>query len=327
MSEENNEIQASSTMTTQLFGLDGVEVSRIALGCMGLAGTWNPAEVDDAKRHRAIASFETALEAGITFYDHADIYGGTACESIFKDCLAAVPGCREQIFIATKVGIRPGYYDHSPDYIRTSIEGSLTRMGIDYVDLYQLHRPDPLTHPAETAEVLDELVAEGKIRMVGVSNYYPQQTLALQTYLQAPIVSNQIAISLLHTPPIYEGREGQGGDGVLDQCMAMGITPLAYSPVGGGWLSGKREVPADHPQRERIERILAALQEMGPVYGDATPTQLAVAWLLRHPAQIIPLVGSNNPEHIREMAGAASIDLSRTDWYKLWVASRGVRVP
>ena len=317
----------TATMPTQEFGPEKIPVSRIALGCMGLAGTWNPAEVGPENRKRAIASFEAALEAGITFYDHADIYGGTACESIFKDCLQAVPGSRERIYIATKVGIRSGYYDHSPEHIRQSVEGSLGRMGIDCIDLYQLHRPDPLGHPAQTAEVLDGLIAEGKIRAVGVSNYYPQQTLALQKYLQAPIVSNQIALSLLHLPPIYEGREGQGGDGVLDQCEQLGITPLAYSPVGGGWLSGRRDVPADNPNRERIERVLAALRELAPAYNDATPTQLALAWLLRHPAQIIPLVGSNKPEHIHEAAGAANIELSRTDWYKLWVASRGQRVP
>jgi predicted oxidoreductase len=317
----------TATMPTQLFGPDKTPVSRIALGCMGLAGTWNPAEVGPEHRKRAIASFETALDVGITFYDHADIYGGTACESIFKDCLAAVPGSRERIFIATKVGIRSGYYDHSPAHIRQSIEGSLSRMGIDYVDLYQLHRPDPLSDPRETAETLDALVREGKVKSVGVSNYYPQQTLALRQYLQAPIVSNQIAISLMQLPPIYEGREGQGGDGVLDQCEEFAITPLAYSPVGGGWLSGRREVAADNPNREKIERIQAAFAELSPAYGDATPTQLAIAWLLRHPAQIIPLVGSNNPEHIREMAGAAQIELSRTDWYKLWVAARGSRVP
>lgn len=317
----------SATMPTQEFGPGKIPVSRIALGCMGLAGTWNPAEVGPENRKRAIASFEAALEAGITFYDHADIYGGTACESIFKDCLQAVPGSRERIFIATKVGIRSGYYDHSPEHIRQSVEGSLQRMGIDFIDLYQLHRPDPLGHPAQTAEVLDKLIAEGKIKAVGVSNYYPQQTLALQKYLQAPIVSNQIALSLLHLPPIYEGREGQGGDGVLDQCEQLNMTPLAYSPVGGGWLSGRRDVPADHPNQERIERVLAALRELAPVYNNATPTQLALAWLLRHPAQIIPLVGSNKPEHIHEAVGAASIELSRTDWYKLWVAARGQRVP
>jgi predicted oxidoreductase len=300
---------------------------------MGLAGTWNPAEVGPEHRKRAIASFETSLEVGITFYDHADIYGGTACESIFKDCLAAVPGSRERIFIATKVGIRSGYYEHTAEYIEKSIRGSLDRMGIDYVDLYQLHRPDPLTHPAETAEALDKLVEQGLVRYIGVSNYYPHQTLALKRYLKAPIVSNQISISLLRLDPIYEGAAGgagsvdSAGDGVLDQCLELGITPLAYSPVGGGWLSGHRTIPDSHGRKAQIERTLAALKEVGVAHGGATPTQVAIAWLLRHPANIVPLVGSNNPDHIREAAGAAQINLSRTDWYKLWVAARGERVP
>jgi predicted oxidoreductase len=324
-----------TTLPTQPFGPNQVPVSRIALGCMGLAGTWNPADVGPENRRKAIAAFEAALNAGITFYDHADIYGGTACESIFKDCLQAVPGSREKIFIATKVGIRSGHYDHSPSYIKESLHNSLSRMGIDSVDLYQLHRPDPLSHPAETAIVLDELVAQGLIKSVGVSNYYPHQTLALKQYLKAPIVSNQIAISLLRLDPIYEGAAGgratsdaatcDAGDGVLDQCLALGLTPLAYSPLGGGWLSGHREVAAD--TAPAVERTLKALREMGPVYGNATPGQLALAWLLAHPAKIIPLVGSNNPEHIQEAVGAASITLSRTDWYKLWVAARGVHVP
>ncbi len=322
-------------MLMQPFGPASVPVSRIALGCMGLAGTWNPAEVGPEHRRKAIAAFEAALEAGITFYDHADIYGGTACESIFKDCLEAVPGSREKIFIATKVGIRRGFYDHSASYIRESLHGSLSRLGVNSVELYQLHRPDPLSHPAETAEVLDALVAEGLIKYVGVSNYYPHQTLVLQKYLQAPIVSNQIAISLLRLDPIYEGAAGgkatseaagaDSGDGVLDQCLELNITPLAYSPLGGGWLSGRRDVPAD--ASPAIARTLAALVEMAPAYNDATPGQLALAWLLAHPAKIIPLVGSNSPEHIREAADAAAITLSRTDWYKLWTAARGVAVP
>jgi len=325
-----------SQMPTQPFGPEQTPVSRIALGCMGLAGTWNPAEVGPDNKRKAIASFEAALDAGITFYDHADIYGGTACESIFKDCLEAVPGSRDKIFIATKVGIRGGYYEHSPDYIRQSIRGSLGRMGIDSVDLYQLHRPDPLSHPAETAAVLDELVEQGLVKTVGVSNYYPHQTLALQKYLAAPIVSNQISISLLRLDPIYEGAAGgraqsenatcDAGDGVLDQCLELGITPLAYSPVGGGWLSGRRDAPDDDGHKN-IRRTLDALRDMGKEYGGATPTQMAVAWLLAHPAKIIPLVGSNNPDHIREAADAARLQLSRTDWYKLWVAARGQRVP
>ena len=324
-----------TTLPTQPFGPNATPVSRIALGCMGLAGTWNPAEVGPEHKRKAIAAFEAALEAGITFYDHADIYGSTACESIFKECLAAVPGSREKIFIATKVGIRSGYYDHSAEYVRSSLRGSLARMGIDYADLYQLHRPDPLTHPAETAAVLDDMVAEGLIKTVGISNYYPQQTLALQKYLKAPIVSNQISISLLHLDPIYEGAAGgtatseaatcDAGDGVLDQCLELGITPLSYSPLGGGWLSGRREVADD--TNPAVKRTLDALREMAPAYGSATPGQLALAWLLAHPAKIIPLVGSNDPAHIHEAAGAANITLSRTDWYKLWTAARGARVP
>ncbi len=322
-----------TTLPEQALGATDVRVSRIALGCMGLAGTWNPAEVGDAHRRKAIAAFESALEAGITFFDHADIYGGGACESIFQDCLRAVPGSREKIVIATKCGIRSGYYDHSPEHIRASIRISLDRMGIDYVDLYQIHRPDPLSHPRETAKVLDELVAQGLVRQIGVSNYYPEQTAALQEYLNAPIVSNQISISLLRLDPIYEGTAGgpgsggERGDGVLDQCLRHDITPLAYSPVGGGWLSGRRTVPDDNGRKEAIERTVTALREMSDAYNGATPTQLSLAWLLRHPANIVPLVGSNNPEHIREAAGAASIELSRTDWYKLWVAARGQGVP
>ncbi len=322
-----------STLPEQTLGANGPRVSRIALGCMGLAGTWNPAEVGPENRKKAISAFEAALDAGINFFDHADIYGGTACESIFKDCLAAVPGSREKIVIATKFGIRSGYFDHSPEHIKNSIRGSLDRMGIEYVDVYQIHRPDPLSHPEETAAALDALVDEGLVRHVGVSNYYPHQTLALKKYLRAPLVSNQIAISLLRLDPIYEGQAGPsrptgpGGDGVLDQCLEMKITPLAYSPVGGGWLSGRREVPADHKNRETIERTVSALREMGDTYNGATPTQLALAWLLRHSAGIVPLVGSNNPEHIREAAGAVSLELSRTDWYKLWIAARGEGVP
>ena len=172
--------------------------------------------------------------------------------------------------------------------------------------------------------MLDDLVAEGLIKSVGISNYYPQQTLALKKFLKAPIVSNQIAISLLRLDPIYEGAAGGNGDGVLDQSLELGITPLAYSPLGGGWLSGRRDLKDASPA---AQRTLAALAELSPLYNDATPVQLALAWLLAHPSKIIPLVGSNNPAHIREAAGAAAITLSRTDWYKLWVAARGNAVP
>jgi len=288
---------------------------------MSLTGTWNPAEVGPEQRRRAVAAFEAAVEAGITFFDHADIYGGGSCEEVFKECLAAVPGIRERIIIATKGAIRKGYYEASGPYLEACVERSLTRMGIDYIDLYQIHRPDPLTHPAETAAVLNGLLRRGLIRSVGVSNYYPEQLRALQRFLDVPIRSNQIEISLARLDSLYEGLSG--GDGTLDQCMALGMTPLAWSPIGGGKLFGTRQHPAGP---ERAAAIRAELARLVPSY-NATPVQLALAWLLAHPAGIIPLIGSANPEHIHEAAGAAHINLKREDWYALWVAAWGHAVP
>jgi predicted oxidoreductase len=313
--------EAPEALPQQAIGGDGPRVARIGLGCMGLSGTWNPSEVGPEHRRRAIAAFEAALEAGITLYDHADIYGGGSCESVFKDCLQAVPGARERIIIATKGGIRRGHYNLGEPYLTACVERSLERMGIEYIDLYQVHRPDPLTHPAETARALNGLLRRGLIRAVGVSNYYPEQVRALQRYLEAPIRSNQIEISLARLDPIYEGLDG--GDGTLDQCMALGMTPLAWSPLGQGILTGAKPHPAG---AERAVGLRAALEQMAEHY-NASYLQVALAWLLAHPAGIIPLVGSNKPDHIREAAGAAAITLAREDWYALWVAAWGRNVP
>jgi predicted oxidoreductase len=287
---------------------------------MGMAGTWNPAEVDSAKIDAAVAAFKAALDAGINFFDHADIYGGTACESIFKNCLAAVPGAREKIVIATKCGIRSGFYELDADYIRRSIDGSLNRMGLDYVDIYQMHRPDPFTHPRETAKGLKAVLAEGLVKHIGVSNYFPEQIRALQAYLDgAELISNQISISLGRLEPIYEGELPWLGSGILDFQMSQDITPLAYSPLWKGWLSGKRDVPADQPA---LAATVAELKVQAEAK-NATSGQVALAWLLAHPAGIIPLIGSNNPAHIAEGAGAVNVPMPRQDWYKLWTAARG----
>ncbi len=318
----------NETLLRQAIGRDGPRVARIALGCMGLTGTWNPAEVGPEHRRRAIAAFEAALDAGITLYDHADIYGGGSCEEVFKDCLAAVPGARERIVIATKGGIvlGQGHYNLTAPYITECVERSLRRMGIDYIDLYQLHRPDPLTHPAETAGALNDLLRRGVIRAVGVSNYYPEQVRALQRYLDAPLRGNQIEISLTRLDPLYEGwddGDGMPGDGVLDQCMATGMTPLAWSPLGNGVLVRRDDSSDDTPQLQALRAELAAQAERY----NGTPAQIALAWLLAHPAGIIPLVGSANPDHIREAAGAARLALAREDWYRLWTAAWGRDVP
>jgi predicted oxidoreductase len=316
-------------MTKQTLGKTGLEISRVALGCMGLAGTWNPADVGADNIKRAIETFEAALESGITFYDHADIYGATACESVFRECLGAVPGSREKIVIATKCGIRSGHYNLTKAHIEASIEGSLERMGVEFVDLYQMHRPDPLTHPRETAAGLRSVIERGLVRYVGVSNYYPEQVRALQTYLEEiPIVSNQIEISLMRLDPIYEGWMAAGalGDGTLDQCMALGMTPLAYSPLGRAVFSNARELPDDDPKKPGLEATRTKLATLAEKY-QATPGQIALAWLLAHPAGIVPLVGSNNPEHVREAAQSAELTITREEWYGLWSAAWGRGVP
>lgn len=295
----------------------------VALGCMGLTGTWDPAEMNAGREQRAVAAFEAALAAGITLYDHADIYGGGTCEAVFKACLQAVPGAREEIQIATKGGIRSGHYNLSAPYLRECIERSLSRMGIEYIDIYQVHRPDPFTHPAETAHALNAALREEKILSVGVSNYYPEQVRALQRYLDAPIVSNQIAISLERLDPIYEGLDsgkGRAGDGTLDQCMALGMTPLAYSPLGGGALA------RGEAKTERGQKVQEQLKAFAGKY-ERTPTQIALGWLLSHPSGILPLVGSANPEHIREAAAAADLRLEREDWFTLWTTAWGRNAP
>jgi predicted oxidoreductase len=188
-----------------------------------------------------------------------------------------------------------------------------------------MHRPDPLAHPSETAAALRKLVSEGLVRHVGVSNYYPEQVRALATYMEGiPLVSNQISISLMRLDPIYEGMDG--GDGTLDQCMALNMSPLAYSPLAKNILNSTEPAPDDHPQKAKIDAIRTELKKQGEKYG-ATPGQIAIAWLLAHPAGIVPLVGSNTPTHIAEAAKAAEIELEREDWYKLWSAAWGRNVP
>jgi predicted oxidoreductase len=204
-------------------------------------------------------------------------------------------------------------------------------MGIDTIDLYQLHRPDPLTHPRETALALNAALKSGHIRAVGVSNFFPEQTRALQAYLDTPIVSNQFEINALRLVPFYEGWEvpkyggysngvGSVGDGLLDQCMAQDIVPLAYSPLARATLA--KSDSNDGRERD-VQDTLGTLAQKY----DVTRTQVALAWLLSHPAGIIPIVGSSNPAHIFEAAQRNDLRLEREEWYAVWKASWGRNVP
>jgi predicted oxidoreductase len=303
----------------------------LALGCMGMSGTWNADDLTPERTRKAIEAFEAALIAGITLFDHADIYGAGTCEEVFKSCLEAHPEARENIQIWSKGAIGKGVFNESSDYLRDALEGSLKRLGVEYLDLYQLHRPDMLTHPADTAKFCNEAISSGKIKAIGVSNYFPEQTRALQKYLDTPIVSNQFEINALRLVPFYEGWTmpkyggysgdvGVVGDGLLDFCMAESITPLAYAPLGKGVLS------KNDSKDGREKDVQDAIGELAQKY-EATRGQIALAWLRTHPSGIIPVVGSNNPSHIFEAAQKSDLRLERDEWYRVFKASWGRNMP
>jgi len=290
-------------------------------------GCWRIAETDTHAEEVGWPALIAAVEAGYTLFDHADIYCGGRSESLFGKFLREMPDLRERITIATKCGIRPAgmpnadapyRYDLSADYIIESCEGSLGRLGIETIDIYQLHRPDYLLNPAEVAEAFDKLRTAGKVREFGVSNFRPSQVAALQSALSFRLVMNQVEISLACLAPLE--------DGTLDQCLAERITPLAWSPLGGGLLGGgaRKLLPAQ--EAYDVERINVALDETARELG-CTRAVVALAWLLKHPAGIVPIVGSTDPARIREAAWTPNIELSRDQWYRLLAAARPTRLP
>jgi predicted oxidoreductase len=258
-----------------------------------------------------------ALDAGITFLDTADIYGfdgaggiGDA-EALLGEVLAAEPGLRGQMVLATKGGILPPLpYDQSADYLRKAINDSLTRLKVDHVDLWQIHRPDILAHPQEVARVLDDAVASGKVRSLGVSNFTTAQTAALNHFLGHKLVSTQPEISPLRITCFENGE--------LDQAMMLGLTPMAWSPLGGGLLTA--------PETPRDKAVAAALDTAAQAQG-VSRTVAAYSWLMAHPAGIIPIIGSQNAGRIAEGTAALSVRWTRQDWYAVLIAARGERLP
>ncbi len=309
-------------METVRIGQTGFHASKLAYGCMRIAGTWNPNDIDSNRREAAHKAVLAAYEAGYTLFDHADIYCAGACESLYGEVLDQVPSMRRECLVATKCGIRwqgdpnpdaPHRYDFSRKHILWSCEQSLRRLRVETIDIYQLHRPDVLMDPDEVAEAFLELHASGKVRAFGVSNFPPSMVSALQSALPFPIVVNQVEI--------HPGRLDCFVDGTLDQCLEMGITPLAWSPVGGGLFAEGGAVRPDDPRREGLEKLLAELDRLAGIHG-VTRTEATLAWLMRHPSKIVPIVGSTKPERIRQAAKAAEIEVSREDWYRVYVAAR-----
>nr|WP_310523280.1 aldo/keto reductase [Polymorphobacter sp.] len=279
---------------------------------------------DDVKAARS--KVEAALAAGINFFDTADIYGPDndepfgASELLLGRVFAEAPGLRNQIVLASKGGISMGVpYDSSPGYLRSAVEASLTRLGVEHLDLWQIHRPDMLAHPAETAGTLDAMVAEGKIGAVGVSNHTPGQTSALARYLRAGVVSTQPEFSVLATAPLF--------DGTLDRAMKHGLSVMAWSPLGQGRLGDGDPRPGRRVAADlRIARVKSALHEHGAKYGVGVAAA-AYAWIMAHPAGIIPIVGTQHEARIAESADAYKVRFTRAEWYAVLTASLGESLP
>jgi predicted oxidoreductase len=266
----------------------------------------------------AQARVEAALAAGVTLLDTADIYGLDAgafgmAEDLLGKVLASAPHLRERFVLASKGGITPGTpYDSSAAYLASAVEASLRRMGVDQIDLYQIHRPDILTHPSEVAQTLTALREAGKIGEVGVSNYTIGQVAALQAYLPFPIAAIQIELSPLAIEAFSDGR--------LDQAMERQMAVLAWSPLAQGRLGDGDTSDA------RALAVRAALDDIAKAKG-ASRTVIAYAWLMAHPARPIPIVGSQQPARIAEAATALSVQLSRREWYAVLTAARGEPLP
>jgi len=292
-------------------GRTGLRAFPLAYGCWRFAGT-------DVRRGRE--KIEAAREIGIDLFDHADIYGGEgAAEELFGRVLADAPGLRDGMLIATKCGIVPGVpYDSSRAHILRSCEGSLRRLQVETIDLYQIHRPDFLGHPHEIAAAFDQLRREGKIREMGVSNYTASQFEALQAALPFPLATHQPELSCWHLAALR--------DGVLDQCLQHRVTPLAWSPLARGLLGLEPAAARAEPQGERLAGLIACLDEIAAREG-VPRTAVALAFVLVHPAGAIPILGTQNPVRIRESAAALRVGLTRQDWYRIVVASQGEALP
>ena len=295
---------------TRMLGSSGIKVSPIAWGMWRL--TEGGRSAGDAAK-----LVHTALDSGITFLDTADIYGfdgaggfGDA-EVLLGEVLAADPSLRGRMVLATKGGILPPLpYDQSAAYLRKAIDDSLHRLKVESVDLWQIHRPDILSHPQEVARVLDDAVASGKIKALGVSNFTVHQTAALNHFLGNKLVSTQPEVSPLRIDCFENGE--------LDQAMMLGLTPLAWSPLGGGRLAA--------PESARDKAVAAALDVVAQAHG-VSRTIAAYSWLMAHPAGIIPIIGSQNAGRIAEGAQALTVRWTRAEWYAVLVAARGVPLP
>lgn len=301
-------------MNMQEIGQTGVEASRVALGVMRFAGL-SPAD--------ATASIAAALEAGIDFFDSADIYGGGKSSEVLGAALKELGVPREEVVLQIKAGIVPGErYDFSRAHLEAALDAELKRLQTDYVDFFLLHRPDPLLDIDELSETLGAMVESGKVRHLGVSNMNPWQIDLVQAAIDVPLEVNQLQFGLGHTQLISSGLHvnmdddtaAERGTGLIECARLYGMTIQAWSPYQFGTFAGCFIGHPDFPE------LNAALAEVADEVG-STPTAVATAWILRHPAEMQVICGSTSPAHIREAAAGADIELTRVQWWKLYRAA------
>ncbi len=295
-----------------------LKASEVSLGCMRIA---------DMAKSDISTLLNTALDAGINFFDHADVYGGGKSESNFAESLGMNAQVREKMIIQTKCGIRKGSFDFSKEHILEAVDGSLKRLQTDYLDVLLLHRPDALVEPEEVAEAFTTLETSGKVKYFGVSNQNPMQIELLKKSVKQPLIFNQLQLSITNTGMIDAGinvnmeidpsidRDGS----ILDYCRLHDITIQPWSPFQYGFFEG---VFLDN---DKFTELNQKINEMAAAYSVSNVT-IAIAWLLRHPAHMQPIIGTTNPQRVKDSAKASDITLSREEWYAIYLAA-GNKLP
>lgn len=326
-------------METFVLPSTSLTLSRLSAGCMGLGGNWDRQSPITAEHEaQAFAFVDKALELGINFFDHADIYTVGKAEEVFGRVLKARPGLREKLVLQSKCGIRlsdtppgtPQRFDFSHDYILASVDGILKRLGTPYLDILLLHRPDVLWEGEEIARAFETLKRYGKVRHFGVSNQNRGQMEYLQSFLPEPLVANQLEMSLLHHGFAEAGISfnqnvpgyPNGWEGVLEYCRVKQVSLQAWSPLAHGKLVGAdtAELSESTVKTKALVKRLAA--ERG-----VSAEAVALAWLLKHPAKIVPVLGTSKPDRLAACAQAVKVTLSREEWYLLFETARGKRMP
>ncbi len=289
-----------------------MNASEISLGCMRISGMAS---------QEIAALVHTAMDEGINFFDHADVYGGGQSEAKFAEAIQMNSSLREKMLLQTKAGIRQGHYDFSKEHILEAVDGSLKRLQTEYVDVLLLHRPDALVEPEEVAEAFSILQESGKVRYFGVSNQNPMQIELLKKYVQQDLIINQLQLSIAHTGMIdaginvntlFDGAINRDGS-ILDYCRLNDILIQPWSPVMYGFFDGVFLDNDEFPElNQKIDEIAASYH--------VTNTAIAIAWLLRHPARMQPIIGTTTPQRVKDSCQASDVNLTRVEWYEIYRA-------